>query len=28
LMEAKLDDVYVGRLRVGELEIESMKTPE
>jgi hypothetical protein len=28
LMEAKLDDVYVARLRVGELEIESMKTPE
>jgi hypothetical protein len=28
LMEARLDDVYVRRLRVGELEIESMKTPE
>jgi hypothetical protein len=28
LMEARLDEVYVRRLRVGELEIESMKTPE
>ncbi|HWW24188.1 MAG TPA: hypothetical protein VNY78_09800 [Edaphobacter sp.] len=28
LMEAALDDVHIRRLRVGKLEIESMRTPE